>query len=518
MIGDDGIITNSQIASIESKFAGYKEELEENIVSKEEGNKERINLLNKNVKTYIPSLEENDVGRFAVIEGELYYLGDDELSKKAAQNQKMEVMDSGAETESNVASRIEEKAIESMVKSRGKDAFKYTDEKGEKQLGGIKLVEKNFDNSTSWKIVTETGEDGKIRRIYDKGYYYIKKGITIDGIGKTDYGYIVDYDSNDVIQYKESTHKYFSYEDSVAVTDNLLFNADPGVIDSYFSDKENFKKDDLGKGIEFYGYGNGDEPDFEQAFTPTSFKFDGENDYITIDCDTAIARENIKEKGLTFEFYGKLFDDGKGFNDKGEDFTCSDGFSGMFCYWNGNEKSQGKARFGFTRPNHCLAWSFLVDWDIRNDLENYCGPNTMETTSPWCQITDDNSVKTNMDIFLTIIINPSCKEVKSGETLDGTKFEENLCISQKVYIDDEESLDGWMSQNIWNKFCEKCLPNLKKFCLGRCSMSGDGNWLYTHMDCYSLRFYSRALTDDEVHKNYEKTKEYHKILESQNNK
>lgn len=48
-------------------------------------------------------------------------------------------------------------------------------------------------------------------------------------------------------------------------------------------------------------------------------------------------------------------------------------------------------------------------------------------------------------------------------------------------------------------------------------MGGENLWYNTHMECYSLRFYNRALTDDEVHKNYEKTKEYHKILESQNN-
>ena len=95
IIGNDGIIRNSQVASIETKFARYKEELETNIVSEEEGDGEKVNLLNENVKNYIPSLEENDVGRFAVIGGELYYLGNDELSKKAAKNQKMEIMDSG---------------------------------------------------------------------------------------------------------------------------------------------------------------------------------------------------------------------------------------------------------------------------------------------------------------------------------------------------------------------------------------------------------------------------------------
>ena len=194
IIGDDGIITNSQIASIESKFAGYKEELETNIVSKAEGDREKVNLLNENVKSYIQSLEENDIGRFAVIEGELYYLGNDEISKKAAKNLNMEVINSEVETESSFAIKIEEKAIDSMVKSRGKDAFKYTDESGKQQIGGIELIKKNFDNSTRWKIVTELGEDGKITHTYDENCYYIKKGTIIDGVGKISNGYIIDYE------------------------------------------------------------------------------------------------------------------------------------------------------------------------------------------------------------------------------------------------------------------------------------------------------------------------------------
>ena len=156
--------------------------------------KEEVNLLNGNVRSYIPSLEDEDVGKISVVEGKLYLLASDEFEIEAAKNQKMEVMDSGAETEVSVASRIEEKAIDSMVKSRGKDAFKYIDENGEQKLVGIELIKKNFDNSASWKIVTELGENGKIAKTYDENYYYIKNGTTINGIGKISKGYIINYE------------------------------------------------------------------------------------------------------------------------------------------------------------------------------------------------------------------------------------------------------------------------------------------------------------------------------------
>ena len=509
------MIINSQIASIESKFAGYKEELEEKIVTEAEGDREKVNLLNENVKSYIPSLEENDVGNFAIVEGELYYLGDDELSKKAAKNQKMEVMDSGVETESNVASRIEEKAIDSMLKSRGKDAFEYTDENGDQKLVGIELIKKNLVNANNWKIVTETGEGGKIKKTYDEGYYYIPNGTNISGIGKTTCGYIVDYGSDDVIQYKEGIHKYFSYEDSVAVTDHLLFNADPGVIDSYFSDKNNFKKDDLGKGIEFYGYGDGEEPDFDQAFTPTSFIFDGYDDYITVECKSEEDKGNIKNYGFTFEFYGKIYKDGYLYNKYTQSYEKNNHYRGLFSYWSGDDAENAVFRFGIFPDDWGLSWS-VMPWG--KDFSNPCylGPQAWDGQNCWNQRTKNNDFNFGNDIYLTIVFDPAKVENITGETAEGVKFENNECIKQIIYVEDEMMVDGWYNKKIWDSAVEKQLGKLNLFCLGTCSMGNAYWWYNSNMECYSLRFYNRALKDDEVHKNYDKTIEYHKILESQN--
>ena len=514
MIGDDGVITNAQIASIESKFAGYKEELEENIVSKAEGDREKVNLLNENVRNYIPSLEENDIGRFAVIEGELYYLGDDEISKKAAKNQKMEVMDSGVETESNIASRIEEKAIDSIVKSRGKDAFEYTDESGKQQIGGIELVKKNLENSTRWKIVTETGEDGKIKNTYDEGYYYIPNGTNISGIGKTTCGYIVDYGSDDVIQYKEGTHKYFSYEDSLAVKDNLLLNLDPGTIDSYYLDKGNFKKEDLGEGIEFYGYGNGKEPDFGEAFTPVSFKFDGVDDYITISNNKSDFLDNFMKNGFTFEFYGKLFNDGESFDFISNTRTSSNSLFGLFGFWSGDVTKDTLLRFVYLSDFKSIRWNAGYP---RTGLEvkDFYGPQSVSVSDTWNNAFDFfPSSKSGDDFCFTFTLNPNEVEKWGGE-YKGDDISGEY-VTQRLYKNGEMALDGLYIKKAWDKFGEYYKNDLKKFCVGACHYNRTGLWYFSHMECYSLRFYSRALTSDEVHDNYEKTIEYHKILENQN--
>ena len=192
IIGNDGIITNGQIASIESKFAGYKEELETNIVSKVEGDRERVNLLNENVKSYIPSFDENDIGNFAIIGGKLYYLGDDELSKKVAKNQKIEVVSEDMSIK-EFEKEVENKAVYNIVKENGLEAFKYNDGNGENK-GGIELFEKNFNNSTKWKIVTES-ESNKIVQKYETGWYFVPKGTMVDGIGEISNQYIINYET-----------------------------------------------------------------------------------------------------------------------------------------------------------------------------------------------------------------------------------------------------------------------------------------------------------------------------------
>ena len=302
-----GLLQIHKLRVLKQSLHGYKEELETNIVSKAEGDKEKVNLLNENVKNYIPSLEENDIGRFAVIGGELYYLGNDELSKKAAKNQKMEVMDSGAETEASVASRIEEKAIDSIVKSRGKDAFKYTDEKGEQQLGGIELVNKTYENKDKWKVVSEV-ENNKVKNTYGNGWYYVPRNTEIEGIGKAKKDYIINYNENKKIEFNEDIHTLMGFDKTMAVKDHLLFNIDPSVIESYTTSKE---IGEIANNIKFFGYdGNGsdvqdvevDKENLKGAFTNSSFVFDGKNDYITFDYDN----NNGFSDGIVFEFYGNI--------------------------------------------------------------------------------------------------------------------------------------------------------------------------------------------------------------------
>ena len=322
-----GIITNGQIASIESKFAGYKEELETSIVSKVEGDRERVNLLNENVKSYIPSFEENDIGNFAIIGGKLYYLGDDELSKKVAKNQKMGVIDDNKSV-SEFAQEVEKKALDSVIKSRGKSAFKYTENKNgksEEYIGGIPLYDKNNENKDKWNVVTEV-ESNKLKKTYGTGWYYVPKNTEIEGLGKAKKNYIINYDTNEEIEFNKQKHTLMGFDKTMAVKDHILVNIDPSIVESVASSKESSSEltveDVFGKGVKIHGYvkngvgeSTGDNQDLSLAFGKTSFKFDGVDDYMIypfsidnpdISTGGSDKASDIFDGGLTFEFYGVL--------------------------------------------------------------------------------------------------------------------------------------------------------------------------------------------------------------------
>ena len=150
----------------------------------------------------------------------------------------------------------------------------------------------------------------------------------------------------------------------------------------------------------------------------------------------------------------------------------------------------------------------------RNDASLF-GPQCFDGANYWNQKTKDDIMEFNRDIYLTIVVNPAETSLISGVTLQGASFSDNLCIKQNIFVGDSKIIDGWYNKGAWDSMVSGNLDSLNKFCLGTCSMGDPDWWFLTHMDCYSLRFYNRALTDDEVKANRKKTIEYHKILESQ---
>ncbi len=191
IIGDNGIITKAQLANVDSKFAGYKEELGINLVTSiTEGKiekEEEVTLLGENVRKYIPSLLDEDIGKFGIVEGRLYYIDDDILGKKAARSQNIEVMGDDL-TVQDFEKNIEKSAVDGIVKNSSKDNNEML------RTVGIELITKNLENASRWNIVIETVE-GKVVNKYQSGWYYIPTGTEIEGIGKITNPYIINFDT-----------------------------------------------------------------------------------------------------------------------------------------------------------------------------------------------------------------------------------------------------------------------------------------------------------------------------------
>lgn len=103
-------------------------------------------------------------------------------------------------------------------------------------------------------------------------------------------------------------------------------------------------------------------------------------------------------------------------------------------------------------------------------------------------------------------------------TLDTTKIwktenGENY-YKHTIYIDGEKKIDAKYNVKSWETFLEKCNNNnLKYFVIGASTQTTGKSWHYSKMNAYCLRLYSRALSEEEVNKNYEKSVLYHSLLE-----
>ena len=515
-MGENGIITNAQIASIENRFATYKEEFDTNIVKeiseKGEDLRSKINLLGENVKQYIPSFKDEDVGSFGIVQGKLYYINDYDLGIEVAKRQKIEVMGENM-TVQEFAKEVEKSAIDGIVQNSSQEEI----ESIEKQ-GGEKLLTKNMQNANSWKIVIET-IDGKVVEKYQTGWYYVPKGTEITGLGKLNNTYIMNFETGEAKCFDKSIHKLLSYADVLGYPKNLILNIDPGVMDEYNNlseeEKRNYDVSDLGDGVELIGYGD-DKPDLTQALTSTSYKFDGVDDYIKIKYDKAEEKQKIAQNGFTFEFYGTIRD-GKSYDKYGKEYESD--YGGLFCFWNGNEMQQANLRCGLFfddcrllcsgNTNVGFPYNFrnVVDRQILDENEVYSS-NMTSRKEYWNYPLNFDRAYLDDDIYITILVDPV--------NLENDPIYKNPCAVQKLYINGNLLCESLYNKNLWDIMTLDVFEELCYFCVGRCSLGDQGYWHYVEGDCYSLRFYSEALSDEQVKLNYEKTKDYHNILASEN--
>ena len=318
----------------------------------------------------------------------------------------------------------------------------YRFENDDKYKLGITLYDKNADNSAIWDVIVSNGIT------YGTNWNYIETGTNIEGYGNSKNNYLVNYKTGELIELNEGDYTRLTHGNNIGVTDNLIFNLDPSIIDT--TDIEDLKTgnyESLWQNTTLNGF-NWTE---NSGLTKTEFNFDGVDDYITVKYDSEEQKEILAKNGFTFEYYGTITK-GNSYNENNEIEEQTANLAGLFCYWNGNEKEQAKLRFGLMGEN--IQWSAgMFDYSISDFSDD---------VSPWLILYPIN-YKAGDDIYFTVTLDTSNSYEKNGE-----KY-----YKQTLYINGEKSLEGDYNVKQWNKFINEYLKDLNTFCIGRSSLNNE---------------------------------------------
>lgn len=343
---------------------------------------------------------------------------------------------------------------------------------------GEQLYDKNVENGSKWHIIVINDS----KKIYGTGWTYIPRGSKISDT-KTNETWLINNSSQEMIKLEDGTFTDLSYKTAVGTIDGLIFNLDPSVIEN--ATKENINEK-LGSNVELMNF----DWNKDSGLTKKSFNFDGVNDYIKIKYDNEEEKNILAQNGFTFEFYG-TYNGGTSYNEKNE-VVDNNGYKGLFCYWNGNEKEQASLRFGINNYGKNIFWNAKVGIMGVDALKSdYSHPK-----APWNIIyPETEKIQSNKEVYFTITLN--CTQNNYIHTL---------------YANGEKLYEGNFNNIYWNNFVKDDLQKLKYFCIGRSSMDNNGCWHYSKMNAYSIKLYNRGLSAEEVKDNYNKTVAYHNAL------
>ncbi len=343
---------------------------------------------------------------------------------------------------------------------------------------GEQLYDKNVENGSKWHIIVINDS----KKIYGTGWTYIPRESKISDT-KTNETWLINNSSQEMIKLEDGTFTDLSYKTAVGTTDGLIFNLDPSVIEN--ATKENINEK-LGSNVELMNF----DWNKDSGLTKKSFNFDGVNDYIKIKYDNEEEKNILAQNGFTFEFYG-TYNGGTSYNEKNE-VVDNNGYKGLFCYWNGNEKEQASLRFGINNYGKNIFWNAKVGIMGVDALKSdYSHPK-----APWNIIyPETEKIQSNKEVYFTITLN--CTQNNYIHTL---------------YANGEKLYEGNFNNIYWNNFVKDDLQKLKYFCIGRSSMDNNGCWHYSKMNAYSIKLYNRGLSAEEVKDNYNKAVAYHNAL------
>ena len=364
---------------------------------------------------------------------------------------------------------------------------KYLEDSTSEKLGET-LNEKNLADSSNWHIIKVDGTT------YDTGWNFISKGTNLPSYGKAICSWLINYETGEIIELKEDNYMNLSPGDMLAIRDSLIINVDSSIIDNNLkNDKASLEKQ-LGEGVTLENFNY----TAESGLTSTSFNFDGVNEYIKIQYDKKEQKVALSQHGFTFEFYG-IWNGGTSYDSKNQVINYP-AYKGLFCYWNPGDVDIASFRFGI-RNSSAFSWNAGYSQNGKH-------------ISDWSRSTSPHNI--DYDLSNNFQQGNTCYITVTLDTSNIINKDDQTYYNQRLYINGKDLLyNGNYNTAQWNDFINNYLTDSKYFCIGRSTMDDDGNgnpyWHYSKLNVYCLRLYSRALSDSEVYRNYEKSVEYHSL-------
>lgn len=292
------------------------------------------------------------------------------------------------------------------------------------------------------------------KKTYGTNWNYITKNTYIPNYGNTEYEYLVNYNTGDIIQLQTDNYINLSYSSSLAVTDGLVFNADP----TNMSNTESWKSS-----VILNGFNDDNETG---GINESSINFDGINDWIQINGNLNIENE------ISIEIYGKIYSTDSNSN-----------FVPIFAANNGRNEYSG----GLCMRMFLLGKDFVSNFGYAS-----CGNS---------DIWENEKAKQNIHINTDFMINNQVMYTITYRHIDNTySLYQDGILKQKAILDN----------NYWENFKNNEIPNINFFQIGK--VTWNGSTKYLNGEIHSIRIYNKTLNDFEVLENYNKTVNYYNII------
>lgn len=473
-----------------------------------------VTTAKEDIKTYIPSIEDQYLEKFIIANNELCYIGDDPKEIEAAKTAKINTdlsSNNAAQDIINIYSNV----------------LPIDETATDKQIGTI-LYDKDYTHNDDWNLIITYNSDNTKKAEYGTGYRYLTPGTyTIDENTITIYGnYVLDYKTKNLVAL--NNYKNWNAASTLAVSDNLVLNIDPTNLsgndwrtDSSDSSFQDYYVNGVNTGIQKTGdvvYDSGSKSlKFNEDSTNNP---DGNGGYLKL------TKPGDFSNGFSFEIYANL--DRLRYDNKNtiSDYTMGATHSGLFCRMPSLSSAYGKTmKFGYNREGTICRLFDSSSWQgIGKILQTY-GEGSILLSNNNC------GYKVNEDFYLTFVY-IAYDEAKSLEYK--TNFPEE-------YNSDEGNYDAYMDKyykeysegkhssyvdkvlyyvngklygytyyghdsyeagcNTWNK--DTC-----PFFVGVCPWYADGNLYYLKGNVYTCRLYQRAMLPSEVKDNRNATMQY----------